>query len=237
MTPPLPGRHDRIDLRRPVARINRPAGRGETPGRERRRPTIGLLGGSFNPAHDGHRQISLTLMKALALDRVWWLVSPQNPLKPTDETADMDERITIARIISRHPRIMVSDAERRFGTRFTVNTLQRLVRRRGPRFVWLIGADNLIQMPRWQGWRRILALVPVAVVDREPYSYRALAGVAASAYRHRRLPAGQARHLAVSSPPAWTFLRLRRHPASSTAIRQGREPNRPAGIRFAEERP
>ncbi|WGF86849.1 nicotinate-nucleotide adenylyltransferase [Marinivivus vitaminiproducens] len=237
MTAPLQGRHDRVDLRRPVARINRPATDTAPPPRERRRLAVGLLGGSFNPAHEGHRQISLALMRALGLDRVWWLVSPQNPLKPSGETADMDERIATARQVSRHPRIVVSDAERRLGTRFTVDTLSRLVRRRGPRFVWLIGADNLVQMPRWRGWRRIFGLVPVAIVDREPYSYAALGGLAASAYRYGRLPAGQARRIAASPPPAWIFLRLRRHPASSTAIRRGRNPNRPVGIPNAEERP
>jgi nicotinate-nucleotide adenylyltransferase len=204
---------------RRVVRINRPI---ETPEVVRRAPRlrIGLLGGSFNPAHEGHLAISREALKRLRLDRVWWLVSPQNPLKTTDETADLAERLAAARALAGQPRLVVTDLERRIGTRYTVDTLGWLTRRRRARFVWLIGADNMAQLPRWRRWRRLVRMVPIAVFDREPYSYVALAGRMASAYAAGRLAERRAPALAESAPPAWVYLRLRRHQASSTALRQ-----------------
>jgi nicotinate-nucleotide adenylyltransferase len=181
---------------------------------------IGLLGGSFNPAHEGHRAISREALKRLRLDRVWWLVSPQNPLKPTDQTADLAQRLAAARAIADHPRVVVTDLERRIGTRYTVDTLAWLTRRCRARFVWLIGADNMAQLPRWRRWQRLVRMVPIAVFDREPYSYLALAGRMASAYAGGRLAERRAPVLAECPPPAWVYLRLRRHQASSTALRQ-----------------
>jgi nicotinate-nucleotide adenylyltransferase len=212
--------------RRPVVRIRRPIV-DEAPTTEARRLRVGLLGGSFNPAHDGHLAISLEALKRLELDRVWWLVSPQNPLKPSDDTADLEERLAAARVIaSRHRRIVVTDLERSLGTRYTVDTLGWLTKRRRSRFVWLIGADNLVQMPLWRGWRRLVRMVPIAVFDREPYSYVALAGRMASAYAEDRLGEARASALAESAPPAWVYLRLRRHQGSSTAIRRQRPASR-----------
>jgi nicotinate-nucleotide adenylyltransferase len=205
--------------RRRVVRINRPI---RTPEVVRRAPRlrIGLLGGSFNPAHEGHRAISREALKRLRLDRVWWLVSPQNPLKPTDQTADLEQRLAAARAIADHPRVIVTDLERRIGTRYTVDTLAWLTRRCRARFVWLIGADNMAQLPRWRRWQRLVRIVPIAVFDREPYSYLALAGRMASAYTGARLAERRAPVLAECPPPAWVYLRLRRHQASSTALRQ-----------------
>ena len=205
--------------RRRVVRINRPI---RTPEVVRRAPRlrIGLLGGSFNPAHEGHRAISREALKRLRLDRVWWLVSPQNPLKPTDQTADLEQRLAAARAIADHPRVVVTDLERRIGTRYTVDTLAWLTRRCRARFVWLIGADNMAQLPRWRRWQRLVRMVPIAVFDREPYSYLALAGRMASAYAGGRLAERRAPVLAECPPPAWLYLRLRRHQASSTALRQ-----------------
>jgi nicotinate-nucleotide adenylyltransferase len=205
--------------RRRVVRINRPI---RTPAVVRRAPRlrIGLLGGSFNPAHEGHRAISREALKRLRLDRVWWLVSPQNPLKPTDQTADLEQRLAAARAIADHPRVIVTDLERRIGTRYTVDTLGWLTRRCRARFVWLIGADNMAQLPRWRRWQRLVRMVPIAVFDREPYSYLALAGRMASAYAGGRLAERRAPVLAECPPPAWVYLRLRRHQASSTALRQ-----------------
>jgi nicotinate-nucleotide adenylyltransferase len=208
-----------IGRRRPVVRINRPITSAEVPCRAPRL-RVGLLGGSFNPAHEGHLAISLEALKRLRLDRVWWLVSPQNPLKPTDETADLEKRLAGARAIARHPRLVVSDLERKIGTRYTVETLRWLTRRRRERFVWLIGADNLVQLPQWQRWRRLVRMAPIAVFDREPYSYLALAGRMARAYAGKRLVERRAPVLAESPPPAWVYLRPRRHQVSSTAIRQ-----------------
>jgi nicotinate-nucleotide adenylyltransferase len=204
--------------RRRVVRINRPVQTTEVV-RRAPRLRIGLLGGSFNPAHAGHLAISLEALKRLELDRVLWLVSPQNPLKPKDDTADLEQRLAAAGVVADHPRVVVTDLERRIGTRYTVDTLDWLTRRSRSRFVWLIGADNMAQLPRWRRWRRLVRTVPIAVFDREPYSYVALAGRMASAYAGQRLSERRAAALAECPPPAWVYLRLRRHQASSTALR------------------
>jgi nicotinate-nucleotide adenylyltransferase len=184
------------------------------------RRVIGLLGGSFNPAHEGHLHLSLEALKRLDLDEVWWLVSPQNPLKPAQGMASLARRMERAREIARHPRIRVTDLERKLGTRFTIDTLRRLNRRfPGVRFVWLMGADNLSQIPSWKGWREIFQLVPIAVFDRPPYARRALAGKAAQRFRRARV---SPRDLATAELPAWAFVRMKPHPASATAIRAGR---------------
>ena len=226
--------------RRPVVRINRkldddglsPAPIGppnlkvNAPGRPRARgrPRVGLLGGSFNPAHEGHRAISLEALKRLGLDQVWWLVSPQNPLKSHRGMADLKARMASAtEIVGGHPRLMVTDLEQKIGTLYTIDTVKWLVRKGKHDFVWLIGADNLLQMPKWRSWRTLLNLVPIAVFDREPYSYRALAGRVAKAYADCRIDVRDAKHLIHTAPPAWVYFRLRRHRISSTAIRSRRE--------------
>lgn len=184
------------------------------------RRRIGLLGGSFNPAHAGHRHISLIALRRLALDEVWWLVSPQNPLKPAKGMASLAQRMASARIAANHPRIRVTDIERRLSTRYTVDTVRALKRRHpGFAFVWLIGADNLIQMPAWKSWQALFGAVAVAVFARPSYSLRALAGQAACRFARSRLPERQARRLAEQGPPAWVFLRIRLHSASATEIR------------------
>lgn len=190
--------------------------------RRRRGRAIGLLGGSFNPAHSGHRDISIAALHRLGLDEVWWLVSPQNPLKPASGMAPLAERMAGARAMARHPRIRVSDIEARLGTRYTAQTLARL-RRRFPaeRFVWLMGADNLAQIQRWKAWTRIFHTVPVAVLARPTYSLRALAHKAAQRFAKARLPERTARTLAGRAPPAWIFLHGRLNPLSATAIREG----------------
>jgi nicotinate-nucleotide adenylyltransferase len=215
-----------IGARRPVVRIRRPIA-DEAPTRRAPRLRIGLLGGSFDPAHEGHIAITRDALKRLRLDRVWWLVSPQNPLKPIEGTADLEQRLAGARAVAgRDPRVVVTDLERRLGTRYTVDTVGWLRRRCRSRFVWLIGADNLAQLPLWRGWRRLVRMVPIAVFDREPYSYVALAGRMASAYAEGRLEETRASALAESAPPAWVYLRVRRHRASSTAIRREKTASR-----------
>ncbi len=209
-----------MNHRRPVARINRPRP-AEAPVRAVTRRRIGLLGGSFNPAHEGHLAISREALKRLRLDRVWWLVAPQNPLKPAAGMADFAERVASARIVAaRDRRIEVSELEQRLGTHYTVDTIQWLKQHNPEYIVWLIGADNLLQLPRWRHWGRLLASVPIAVFDRDPYSYPASAGRVARAYADRRLGQSAAPALAQRRPPAWVYLRLRRHEASSTAIRR-----------------
>ncbi|HYC05535.1 MAG TPA: nicotinate-nucleotide adenylyltransferase [Azospirillaceae bacterium] len=184
--------------------------------------TVGLLGGSFNPAHEGHRHASLEAMRRLGLDQVWWLVSPQNPLKPALGMAPQAERLASARAMARHPRIRVTDIEADLGTRYTVETLAELQRRfPRTRFVWLMGADNLAQIPRWRGWIKIFGMVPVAVMPRRPYSIKSLLGKAAERFAVCRVPSSEARGLAHRAPPAWTFLDGPVHPASATEIRRG----------------
>ena len=182
-----------------------------------RRRRIGILGGSFNPAHQGHREISLAALKYLGLDQVWWLVSPQNPLKDPEGMAPFEDRMAMARKVSDHPRLRVSDIEARMGSQFTAETLSRmLVRFKDCRFVWLMGADNLAQIHQWRRWQQIFHLLPIAIFDRPTYTYKALAAVAARRFaklircRHRpaprasagpRRPAARAWHAPAPSKP------------------------------------
>jgi nicotinate-nucleotide adenylyltransferase len=181
---------------------------------------IGLLGGSFNPPHAAHRAISLFALKQLALDRVWWLVSPGNPLKDVSALRELDDRISAAQAIADDPRIAVSRLEAVIGTRYTEDTI-RYLRRHCPsaHFVWIMGADNLAQFHRWQNWQRIVAEVPIAVIDRPPTTFRALAAPAAQRLMRMRLPASAAATLADRRPPAWVFLTGLKSPVSSTALR------------------
>jgi nicotinate-nucleotide adenylyltransferase len=181
---------------------------------------IGLLGGSFNPPHVAHRAISLFAIKRLKLDRVWWLVTPGNPLKQQGALPDLDQRIEAARQMADDPRIDVSCLESVIGTRYTVDTIAYLRRRAaGLRFVWIMGADNLAQFHRWQNWRRIASEVPIAVIDRPPQSFRALAAPAAQALARYRLPENQAGRLADQPAPAWVFLTGMKLSLSSTGLR------------------
>ena len=182
---------------------------------------IGLLGGSFNPAHEGHLHVSRLALQLLQLDAVWWLVSPQNPLKPADGMAPFEARFASAVAMARHPCIAPSDLETQLGTRYTIDTLTALKQALpGTRFVWLMGADNLIQLPRWSKWDRIFESVPIAVWGRPTYSLKAMLGKAAQRYARNRIPFEAAGQLARSEPPAWGFYPIRLHPASATALRQ-----------------
>jgi nicotinate-nucleotide adenylyltransferase len=181
---------------------------------------IGLLGGSFNPPHAAHRAISLFAMKRLKLDRVWWLVSPGNPLKDHNGLRDLDERAEAARQVANDPRIDVTCLEAVIGTRYTVDTITYLRRRcSGLRFVWIMGADNLAQFHRWEHWRRIASEVPVAVIDRPPQSFRALAAPAARALAPYRIAEKDASLLAGRRAPAWVFLTGLKLNLSSTRLR------------------
>ena len=181
---------------------------------------IGLLGGSFNPPHIAHRAISLFAIKRLKLDRVWWLVSPGNPLKDHGPLHDLDQRAEAARQMANDPRIDVTCLEAVIGTRYTVDTITYLRRRTpGLRLVWIMGADNLAQFHRWQNWRRIASEVPIAVIDRPPQSFRAMAAPAAQALARYRLPENQAGRLADQHAPAWVFLTGMKLSLSSTGLR------------------
>lgn len=184
---------------------------------------IGLLGGSFNPPHLAHRAISLFAIKRLKLDRMWWLVTPGNPLKNTRGLAPLAARVVAARALADDPRIDVTDLEARIGTRYTYQTVNYLVRRCPQvRFVWIMGADNLRSFHRWQRWRDIARLVPIAVVDRLGPSLYASAGIAGQALAYARLPETAARALPERKPPAWTYLHGLKSPLSSTALRAAR---------------
>jgi nicotinate-nucleotide adenylyltransferase len=190
----------------------------------RRAKRVGLLGGSFNPAHAGHLHISRQALAKLRLDEVWWLVSPQNPLKSARGMAPLAERVAAARALARHRRIRVSAIESELGTTYTAETVVRLIARfPGIRFVWLMGADNLIQINRWRRWRAIFAAVPVAVFARPAYSLQALASVAARQFAKARIAEMAAGALADMRPPAWAFLRIPLSAASATAIRARRD--------------
>jgi nicotinate-nucleotide adenylyltransferase len=185
-----------------------------------RRPT-GLLGGSFNPAHAGHRAISLAALQSLGLDEVWWLVSPGNPLKDgVDDMAPIAARLASAEHMARGARIVPTAIETRLGTRYTADTLVRLVRlypRR--RFVWIMGADNLAQFHRWKDWRRIARTMPIAVIARPGYDSLALKAQAMGWLRRFVRPAGQELHWTMWSTPALVLLRFRPDPRSATQAR------------------
>jgi len=181
---------------------------------------IGLLGGSFNPPHEAHRAISLFAMKRLQLDRIWWLVSPGNPLKEGRSLQTLRDRMLAAEKVAHHPRIDVSCLETVIGTRYTMDTISYLRRRcSGVRFVWIMGADNLAQFNRWESWRRIADAVPIAVVDRPPDSFRALSSVAAQTLMPFRVDEQDAGTLASYRAPAWTFLTGLKSALSSTKLR------------------
>ena len=200
--------------------MNPPARSISHPPPRRARFRVGLIGGSFNPAHEGHRYLSLRALKVLELDQVWWLVSPQNPLKARGEMAPYPERLELARAVARHRRIHVSDVEERMGTRYTADTLVRLAERfPAIDFVWIMGADNLDEIPRWHDWKKIFDTMPVAIFNRPTYAVRALSGEAARRFRAYRLCAGRAAALPGRRPPAWVFIWAARHPASATALR------------------
>ncbi len=187
---------------------------------------IGLLGGSFNPAHRAHRRISVEAMRALDLDEVWWLVSPGNPLKEgAKDMAPFDCRLASAKRLARRSRIQVSDFEQRGGTRYTVDTVRRLKRRYpGNSFIWLLGSDTLPNFHKWRDWRNLSREVPIAVIRRPGYDSHAHAARAMGWFRRFVHPSGQAKRWTEWSAPAITFLRLPPDPTSATAIR-ARNPN------------
>ena len=179
---------------------------------------IGLLGGSFDPAHEGHEHITREALKRMNLDQVWWLVSPGNPLK-TRQPAPMSDRITRAKVVLRgNPRVKVTALEAALGTRRTADTIARLQAiYPGVRFVWLMGADNLVQFHKWGRWRDILRSVPVGVLARPGSGVAARLSVAAQSFRVHRVARGE--HLGLQKPPAWVFVNLPMNDASSSEIR------------------
>lgn len=181
---------------------------------------VGLLGGSFNPAHEGHVEISLAALKFLELDYVWWLVSPGNPLKNKSDLSPFDERVKFARDLEKDDRIIVSDMERNFDTRYTIDSLKRIKETLPSyHFVWLMGADNLIEFDKWKDWRGIAETVPFAIFSRPSYSRTSLDSLAAKALREYRIDKDRAHVLHRLKPPAWVFCDLTDNATSSTKIR------------------
>jgi len=190
---------------------------------------IGLFGGSFNPAHYGHYRVALFALKRLELDWVWWLVSPQNPLKDPAETGEYAGRLSGRRTLARHPRFAVTDIERQIGSRTTAETLPapRPVLRHG-HFVWIMWADSFANLHRWHDWLDVIETLPLAVLARPGYSLRALGGPAATRFSEAQLPAELAPRLVTMRPPAWCFIPMPLRPESSTAIRKGQSFAAPA---------
>jgi len=182
---------------------------------------VGLYGGSFNPAHEGHAHVAETAKRRLGLDRVIWLVSPQNPLKGRHETAGLAERMAGARELAEGPGMIVSDAETLLGSAYTIDVV-RALKARFPRvkFVWIMGADSLATFHRWRGWTQIMQEIPVAVVSRPWISLKSRFSPAALRFARYRWPSSRALGLAGSKPPAWVFLFGRFNFMSSTALRE-----------------
>lgn len=182
---------------------------------------VGLFGGSFNPVHDGHAHVAQTAKRRLGLDRVIWLVSPQNPLKSRHETADLATRMAGARQMAQGRGMIVSDLETKLGSAYTIDTIRALKARfPGVKFVWIMGADSLASFHRWKGWTQIMREVPVAVVSRPWISLKSRFSPAARRFAHFRRPSHQAAGLPGSKPPAWVFLRGPLNFQSSTNLRE-----------------
>jgi nicotinate-nucleotide adenylyltransferase len=182
---------------------------------------IGLLGGSFNPAHEGHLHISTTALKRLELHEIWWLVSPQNPLKSANDMAPLTNRLHNARAVATHPKIWVTDLETRLATQYTCDTLKTLrLRNPGAQFVWIMGADNLKEFPLWKRWTEIMNTVPIAVIDRPGYSMRAQLGQVSERFGRWRLDEADAAALPTMRAPAWVVVHTRLSPVSGTDLRR-----------------
>jgi len=196
---------------------------------------VGLFGGSFNPAHEGHAHVAETAMRRLELDRVIWLVSPQNPLKSKHETRPVAERMAQARRWARGSGMIVSDAETRLGSQYTIDTL-RVLRARYPgvKFVWVMGADSLATFHRWRGWTQIMREVPVAVISRPWITLKARTSPAARRFAFARWPASAAATLPDATAPAWVYLTGPLNFASSTALRS-RQREEPTAMRARQK--
>jgi nicotinate-nucleotide adenylyltransferase len=189
---------------------------------------VGLFGGSFNPAHEGHAHVAETAKRRLRLDRVIWLVSPQNPLKARHETADLAGRMAGARAHAKGPGMIVSEVESRLGSAYTIDTVRALKRRfPGVKFVWIMGAVSLAGFHRWRGWTQIMREVPVAVVSRPWIALKSRFSPAARRFSHARIASTAARTLPFRKPPAWVYLRGPLNFASSTALRRLRPEKAP----------
>jgi nicotinate-nucleotide adenylyltransferase len=222
----------RAPARKRARRAAHPRARKSAPRRARATPRypmppaspgmkIGLFGGTFNPPHEAHRAASLLAMKKLGLDRVWWLVTPGNPLKKNKGLPPLDRRIEAARKVAENPKIAVTGVEAELGTRYTYDTVTRLRQRRpGVDFVFIVGADNLAHLHRWEQWKNLLRKIAFAVVDRPEFELSSLSAPAAVAFHQFRISENKARMIPRLTPPAWVFLRGLKSELSSTALRK-----------------
>jgi len=184
---------------------------------------IGLLGGSFNPAHEGHRQISLAAIKRLQLHKLWWLITPGNPLKKTDQLPGLDDRLAYARHVASHPKIEVTGFEADLPTPYSLETITYLQRRYpSVDFVWIVGGDVLVQFHHWRNWQRIFLSIPILVADRPGFRHAALASPAARRFAAAQIPEDALGQLTNLPPPAWSYLSLPLCEVSATAIRRAR---------------
>jgi nicotinate-nucleotide adenylyltransferase len=188
--------------------------------------TIGLLGGSFNPAHAGHKMITVFALKRLRLNTIWWLVSTQNPLKSKTGMKPLIDRLNTARSVANHPKVSVKPIEFQFNTLYTADTISTLKKRyRQTKFVWIMGADNLAQFTEWKDWNKIATMVPIAVFNRPGYSQKALSSRMARRYSGRRISECKSVLLAKLTPPRWLFVHTLLNPISSTRIREENKSN------------
>lgn len=182
---------------------------------------IGLLGGSFNPAHEGHYHISIEALKRLKLDAVWWLVSPQNPLKSTGDMAGYAQRVASAEhFCQKHPALSICEIEQQNGLKYTAETLQ-FIQETHPhhQFIWLMGSDNLAQLHRWKEWHNIMNYIPICIIDRAPHSHASLRSKAALAYQQHRVSPTQLAKKGAIKTPQWSYLFIPRHNESATRLR------------------
>jgi len=187
---------------------------------------VGLLGGSFNPAHEGHRHISMLALKHLGLDAVWWMVSPQNPLKSTIGMAAQQKRLESCIKVSNHPRILPTMIETELGTQYTADTLQHLKSMFSQtKFVWMMGTDNLLQIHKWQEWETIFKTYPIAILDRPPHTNSLKRCLAEQRFKHAKLPENQGKLLVSLKAPRWTILHTPLNELSSTEIRRKNSTN------------
>ena len=183
-------------------------------------PKVGILGGSFDPAHEGHLEITHAALEFLDLDYIWWLVSPGNPLKNDNEISSFENRFYSAKNMADDPRIIVTDLEQKLGTKYTIDTLEKIIYNHpNHKFIWLMGADNLAQFNQWKDWRKIADTVPFAIFNRPSYSKQSMQSVAATELREFRIDEKNAGLLYKLKPPAWIYYTLSKNPMSSTEIR------------------